>query len=188
MRLPRSARIPAPAAILSRKRFLPGLILHSAASAALLAVALPLAAQRAPATVQQTGAPAAAASRRRQARDDRRRLRQVALHSRRRDLGRRDVGVVTRYQQRRVDDTLFIENLAAKRRAEAPARVARAILRRLEVGRVLRRRAGARQRRAETRDAGEPDRRDSSCAISRVARPSRGTTWRRSRSRKARSR
>ncbi len=119
MRLPRPARIPASAATLSRRRFHPGLILHSAASAALLAGALPLAAQRAPATVQQTGAPAAAP------RTDDKRAMTVADYAKWRSI--RDVAISDdgtwasyAYQQRRVDDTLYIENLTAKAEWKLP--------------------------------------------------------------------
>ncbi len=93
--------------------------------------------------------------RRRQARDDRRRLRQVALHSRRGDLGRRDVGVVRLPAAARGRHALHREP-RGEGGVEASARLTRAILRRLEVGRVLRRRADARQRaRRRDRDAGE---------------------------------
>jgi hypothetical protein len=117
MRLP--ARLPAPAPILSRKGARRGLTLLSVASASLLAVVLPLEAQRAPAIVQQTGAPATAD------RADDKRAMTVADYAKWRSI--RDVAISDdgtwasfAYQQRRVDDTLYIENLTAKAEWKLP--------------------------------------------------------------------
>jgi dipeptidyl aminopeptidase/acylaminoacyl peptidase len=117
MRLP--ARLPTPAPILSRKGARRGLTLLSVASASLLAVVLPLEAQRAPAIVQQTGAPATAD------RADDKRAMTVADYAKWRSI--RDVAISDdgtwasfAYQQRRVDDTLYIENLTAKAEWKLP--------------------------------------------------------------------
>ena len=114
-----SARIPAPGLNPSRKRLHRGRILRSAASAAVLAVGLPLGAQRATVTVQQTGAPAAAP------RADDKRAMTVADYAKWRSI--RDVAISDdgtwasyAYQQRRVDDTLYIENLTAKAEWKLP--------------------------------------------------------------------
>ena len=94
-----------------------------------------------------------AAHRRHQARDDRGRLRQVAHDPRRRDLRRRHLGIV-RLPAAAGGRHALPEEPDDAGRVDAAACLAAAILRRLEMGGVLRRRAAARQR-ARDRDAAE---------------------------------
>jgi hypothetical protein len=112
-------RPPTSSPTLAHVHFKSGIALRSALSAALVAVAPSLAAQRAPATVQQTGAPATAA------RADDKRAMTVADYAKWRSI--RDVAISDdgawasfAYQQRRVDDTLYLESLTAKAEWKLP--------------------------------------------------------------------
>src|SRR5262249_55010670 len=112
-------RLPRLTPTLSPRRFHPHTALRSAWRAAFAALASSWAAQRAPATVQQTGEPTAAA------RTDDKRAMTVADYAKWRSI--RDVAISDDgtwasygYQQRRVDDTLYLENLTAKAEWKVP--------------------------------------------------------------------
>ena len=125
-------------------------------------------AQRAPATVQQSGAPASAART-----DDTKRAMTVADYAKWRTI--RDVAISDDgtwasygYQQRRVDDTLFVKNLDGAGRVEASACLARRSSPTTRSGSRTSSPSRMRGQRARCRDrdAARTDRRGWSCEIS----------------------